>query len=692
MLEAAGVKSIGDWKNLWLAAQEWNPNNKVTKPYSQISNVYKAVKAIADNVPQAELKFMEKTRSNEPDKEVYPDQLIDLFNQPNPLMDQASFIQAVVGFYALAGETFIIKQASVGQRTGARKLPAELWTFNPRKFREVTEGRHLKGWRFGGQLYTPEEVLHSRDFNPYHNIRGMNPVHPIQKHIDIDWQSMIYNKAFFDNDATPGFMLETDKKLGDEQYNRLQTWWKKRQRGASKAYKLAILEGGLKAANVTKSHKEMDFIEQKKFTREEILGIWRAPKALFNITDDLNYATFVGQMKIFWQYSIMPILMKVEAMLNAGIIREFDDRIYCKFALERVPAFQEDMKNKTEVAKELVEMGFTANEVNDKLQLGFEPKPWRDHHFISINEVPADQMIGENALTDTDEDEKAAIERSELRQIAQRSDTDTPERDLGEDLGAHHETFRKVQLQAFLKQHDNIERPMASKISRYYYEQRVAMLQAVDDAFPGQKMAENKKLELKIDFNWFRAKKEWRQLMFPFLSQAGKAGDDLASELTDTDLNEDIMRARRQALISQRTEKSVNIIDAHRERVNRRITEALERGENLQSTIDEIKEFVKDGVKAEYNKAQARARVIARTEVTAALNGSKQLRYEQSGANHKQWVTSRDDRVRDLHTRMDKEVVRMSKRFSNGLEFPGGDGSAQQVINCRCTHVPVFRK
>lgn len=240
------VQKSSGYEKLWQIGHE-NAifGNKVTAPYSQVASVYKAIKAIADNVPQADVSFYDKKSQ----KEVYPDDLIKLFDAPNPLMSGKDFLQAIVGFYALYGEMMIIKWESMGQRAGTSKLPAELWTFNPTKFQHMAAKNALGQqtivkWNYGTFDYDPNEIIHVRDFNPYCDFRGQRPTSPISDIIDIDFQTMIFNKAFFENDATPGFMLSTDKVLNEESIKRLRTWWDARHKGASKAFKMAILEGG----------------------------------------------------------------------------------------------------------------------------------------------------------------------------------------------------------------------------------------------------------------------------------------------------------------------------------------------------------------------------------------------------------------------------------------------------------------
>ena len=133
------LQQKSSWSKLWLMIQESRLfGKKVTRPYQEVANIFKAVKAIADNAPQAKLKFYDR-KTNE---EITPDnRLVDLINQPQEGKSYNDFIQEIVGFYALYGECFIIKEYSLGEVIGTSKIPAELWTDNPAKFEEVKSGK-----------------------------------------------------------------------------------------------------------------------------------------------------------------------------------------------------------------------------------------------------------------------------------------------------------------------------------------------------------------------------------------------------------------------------------------------------------------------------------------------------------------------------------------------------------------------
>ena len=119
------------------------------------------------------------------------------------------------------------------------------------------------------------------------------------------------------------------------------------------------------------------------------------------------------------------------------------------------------------------------------------------------------------------------------------------------------------------------------------------------------------------------------------------------------------------------------------------LASSLEEGFSLTRTTDAI-----DLLFSEFSRA--RAATIARTETTKAYNMATLNGYSQSGAvDEKEWLSAGDSEVRDeeFNHRIDGEKRKLFARFSNGLQFPGEPGGeAGNVINCRCTTLPVVKE
>jgi SPP1 gp7 family putative phage head morphogenesis protein len=114
--------------------------------------------------------------------------------------------------------------------------------------------------------------------------------------------------------------------------------------------------------------------------------------------------------------------------------------------------------------------------------------------------------------------------------------------------------------------------------------------------------------------------------------------------------------------------------------------QAVREGLTVQQIIDALKESSVF--------SDARAERIARTEVIGSLNEGKLAGYRDTGlVRMKEWLATQDDRTRDAHLDADGEIVPIDEPFTKtgeALMFPGDpSGSPGNIINCRCTVLPV---
>jgi hypothetical protein len=109
-------------------------------------------------------------------------------------------------------------------------------------------------------------------------------------------------------------------------------------------------------------------------------------------------------------------------------------------------------------------------------------------------------------------------------------------------------------------------------------------------------------------------------------------------------------------------------------------------GFNAGESVDELAARVAGAA----GVTEARARVIARTEVVSASNAGSIATARVSGFDMtKTWLATLDPRTRETHRVADGQTVGIDAPFQVGgfgLDFPGDpSGPASEVINCRCT-------
>jgi len=352
----------------------------------------------------------------------------------------------------------------------------------------------------------------------------------------------------------------------------------------------------------------------------------------------------MGQMKIFWLYTICPILRKFEDAFNAFLIKPYNPKIYYQFDYSNVPAFQEDFEKKVEIADKLFKMGFTANEINEKLELGFEPKPWRDSWWIPFNLLPAGTSS------------QSSNGNGKSKQKQQSFDY-----------------WEKI----FLKAHTPVEEKMTKVIKRYFFEQRKRVL-----ANLGGKAI--KTIDARNLLDWDDENERLIRMIKQYLWGAIEVGVNLGKDNIGIDVNENVLQNRMRAFLTLSCRKITKINDTIKRQLQTEIDEAVREGETINQIADRVRRV--------YNMASTRAKVIARTETTGAVNGGTVLYYKEAGVRKKRWVTAGDEAVRDSHAAINGEEVLINERFSNGLDYPGGDGPPEEVINCRCTIQPVIEE
>ncbi|MEJ2673061.1 MAG: phage portal protein [Deltaproteobacteria bacterium] len=351
-------------------------SGELKEPYKQHVWVYACINAIAQSISSVPLLFKTGTRKDPKIVESHP--LVNLFETPNPLMSGSQLIEATFIYLGLTGEAFFIVE-----RDHARQVPKEIWVCHPGRFTEAVDAKTglIAGWVYSKGVkkipFQPHEVIFFRYFNPYHDYRGLAPLQAARAGVNQDFWASKYNEAFFKNSAQPGGVLETAGNLSDEEYQRVKAQWQDRHQGASKAHAIALLEGGLSYKQTGLSQKDMDFLEQRKWNREEIMAAFKVPKPELGLYDDVNFATSKTQRKLFWENTLLPKMSLFEFVLWGQLCRHIDGgRVWAEFDYSSIGALQEDRKELVDSAKALWGMGVPLNIANEYLGLGASRRWW----------------------------------------------------------------------------------------------------------------------------------------------------------------------------------------------------------------------------------------------------------------------------------------------------------------------------
>jgi len=474
--------------------------------------------------------------------------------------------------------------------------------------------------------------------------------------LHIDYAAAAYNFYFFNKDATPAGIISSDQVLRPEEADAIEKRWDKKHRGVRKKGSVAVLGQGSKYQSIALAQKDIQYLEQRKWSREEVFATLGVPPALASI---LEYASIKSnireQKKQLYQNNLIPKMHFVEDVLKTDFFqREGYKELTGEFDISQIDALKEDYKDTIEQAVKLQQLGYTANEINDRLKLGFEHAPWRDQWWISFNMVPAGT---------TPEPPK-----KEVKQVK------APLPDA------------KRIWKSLVRQTEPIEVTYTKALQEYFYKIRQDVLSKIFNHKP-VKSGGNPASDFLFNPEFDNI---LEQISRPHFERAYKIGIDSRASQIETHYT--MTNVRAVTALSKRVKAITEINETIREQILGNLNPILKEGLEQGLAYDTIAGKLADEARGVLNNARSRAKTIARTEINGAMNQARHDTMVESGIKKHKW-TAADSEARPSHLMEDGHVRTIGDKFENGLEYPHDPaGSPEEVINCRCIAVPYIEE
>lgn len=323
--KAIGVSTANrpELRNSMIIGQAIPPDMKMEDYLKAYTGwVFACVDVISKETADIELTLYKRKGQNTFDiVDAHP--VLDLLYKVNPLYTSYLLWEATEAYMKLVGEAF-------WWVVGPTNNPREIWILRPDWINvKDSKAKLIDHYEYGPpgdkKINIPfEQMVHFKDFNPRNNFRGYGNVKAGAKSIDENTFQQDYSRNFFYNSALPGGALTTENNLQDEQYERIRDDWEATHRGSKKAWKVAILEAGLKWQDIGVNHKEMDFIEGRKMTRDEVLAMFRVPKPLLTF-DDVNRAAAKEARAILLENVVTHEMKRITSFLNEFLLPRYGD-------------------------------------------------------------------------------------------------------------------------------------------------------------------------------------------------------------------------------------------------------------------------------------------------------------------------------------------------------------------------------
>ena len=541
--------------------------------------------------------------------------------------------------------------------------------------------------------FEPDEIISIQNFNPKFpyplNFEWLSDVQAIATTIDADYQASKWNWKFFYNNASVDWVLETEQNLSPESVTQIQNKWDQKYRWVDNSHKVWILTWGLKYKAVNPSQKEMDFVESRRLNRDEILWIFKVPKAMIWLWDwQWNNLNVRAYEQIFAKQVIKPLASRIAWKLNYELFGEWR-------RFEFVNIVPSDLES---TRQDWLANALTLNEFRATRNLP-PVKDWdklRSAYIIWAYWAGSDDWNQEQEVTDLDKSFPKMKDKSLQKQCENIIDKKMKE------LTRWTEEYNQKYREAKIERNNKFDEIYFAKLQKIFEKQEKEILKEYkarykENVTEWKSVKANKKAEIK--FPLLSLAKRWL-IYYSVLKQS-------QDELVKTEAEQALIEVWivRDFIISEALEKQLmkNIekfawsIDTD---TNKKLvadfTTILEKWLSFDNGRDLLLSTFKE-------LKTTRADLIVRTETIRAWNRWSQMwRKESWVVEKKQRYTALDERVCEFCWPMNWTIVWLEDNFYNqGNVLVGENGTEMKLDysdtpypplhpNCRCVILPVI--
>jgi HK97 family phage portal protein len=669
IFKASSVTWTVDQVYRWLLQQGKGEKINESNAFKKHVWVYSAINSIAQNVPRAPFKIYNRPKNKEEDLVEVTNSPVNLiFNKPSKYFNKFQLFEGIEVYKNMRGEAFILIERLDNTVTGFEFLP-------PDNMKALENNGTLVAWELrlpnGGTIvYDLEDIIHIKYFNPYSKFRGLSPLSAAMLSVLTDDEARRWNRNVIANGSSVGGVLEYDGKLNDAQFERVKRDWQRNNSGIDNAGKIAILEGGAKYTELRLTQTDVSYIEQRVQSKQEIGAIFKVPPNELNDYENANYNSQTQSLN-FWNKKLFPEMTSIEASFNESFFQVYFPEYIGLFDRKVIPEIQATLESKIKQGKELFSMGVPLDQINKKLDLGLDLNdyPSASVAYLAMNLIDAnvEPIVEEEPEPEPieepiDEDEKKIFN---LQKAINKLDAETKKK------------FYK--WKAFINKVNPLVGRFTPVLRKYIFQLRQEILKNFYDQ--ADDLLEKSVTKATPLFDVNKQKRRIVELSEPYYEDAVKQGGSLALNEIGIEVEFSLTGNRTVDFYNKTREEISTITDTINKQVQAAIEKGIKEGESVTTVSDSIKRVL--------TSAQNRAKTIARTEMSKAVNGSKFSTLEDNGIEKIQWVNSFDDKVRENPNHKISEIIKIGNEFSNGLKYPqdpdGSGSTPENIINCRCT-------
>jgi HK97 family phage portal protein len=616
-------------------------------------------------------------------KEVTDGELYELLQKVNPFWTFGRLIRMTELARCLWGSGFWVLERG----PNGRRPPQEIWWARPDRMRVVPDRmNYLSGFIYenlGERLpFRVDEVVWLRCDNPIDEYSGLSPIAAARLSIDLGTAGLRSNARLFEQGLQLGGIIapaDDNTRWTPEQTKQLEEMFARRFKGVDKAHRWAVLSGGVKAQPLGVNPKDAEFINQMKWSLNDIARVYHIPPELIGDHEHATYSNIEQAYKAFWSDCMEPEATELAEELTEQLLPLFPGQAdLAEFDMSHVPALQEDRSKIVDQMAKLSAIGVPLNKLLEEFMPQLLPGDGKGYKWGDVWWAPSTLLpaagTGGGAPPQPEEGKPEESAQRALRLVRQM---------LGEychktvEFGSpEHERVWKT----FVRRADPHERQFRELVEDLFRRQRDSVLARLREGKAAKALPVDEE-----PFSLAQWIKRFKREALPLLRQIFRDSGEATLEELAVSVSFDLGSPAAVRFLERRAQRFAREVnDTTWQQLKASLKEGVEAGESVPKLAERVEEVMAGRIRSS-------AETIARTEVIGASNGGALEAARQSGVvKRKTWLAALDERTRETHVEAHGQSVGLDEDFQVGAgsgPAPGQIGLPEEDINCRCTLV-----
>lgn len=281
---------------------------------------------LARNIAQLGLPLFKRQSDTERER-LQDHPLAMLLRRPNPWTTRYRFINALVHDLAIYDSAYLLRSKVEGSTAGLIRLPPMMVTpggdnwLTPEEF--VFVGSKQR------KTFPADQVVYFRGYSGYEDI-GASPLESLRQILLEDWSGSRMREQTMRNGARVSGYIKRPPKADSGDWSkaardRFREQWQQQYVGeGAQAGGTPVLEDGMEFVAASQTAKDLQYIEGRKLTREEVAAAYFIPPPMVGILDKASFSNITEQHKMLYQDTLGPWLAMIQDEIALQLIPDFE--------------------------------------------------------------------------------------------------------------------------------------------------------------------------------------------------------------------------------------------------------------------------------------------------------------------------------------------------------------------------------